>query len=44
MDSITSYLNNKDIPINTNGLKLQTESLHLWSTLISYNLALDDFT
>jgi hypothetical protein len=41
MNSILSYLSLEKYSVNTSGLKLQTESLHLWCVLIHYGLATD---
>ncbi|RZC33485.1 RNA polymerase II-associated protein 1 [Asbolus verrucosus] len=43
MDAILSYLSSEKYSLNTNGLKLQTESLHLWSVFVHYGIALDYF-
>lgn len=43
MDAVLSYLSHETYSANTNGLKLQTESLHLWTVFIYYNLTLDQF-
>ncbi|XP_044261913.1 RNA polymerase II-associated protein 1 [Tribolium madens] len=43
MDAILTYLSHENYSMNTNGLKLQTESLHLWSVFIHYNLTWDYF-
>lgn len=43
MDSIASYLSNELFSKNAAGLKLQTESLRLWTVLLHYNLGVDYF-
>ncbi|XP_018327334.1 RNA polymerase II-associated protein 1 [Agrilus planipennis] len=43
MDSLVSYLSSEDFSMNSNGLKLQIESLHLWSVFVHFELALDHF-
>lgn len=43
MDSIATYLSNETFSLNTTGLKLQTECLHLFTLYLQYNLALDYF-
>ncbi|EFA10420.1 RNA polymerase II-associated protein 1 [Tribolium castaneum] len=41
MDAVLTYLSHENYAMNTNGLKLQTESLHLWSVFAHFNLTLD---
>ncbi|KAJ3642874.1 hypothetical protein Zmor_025623 [Zophobas morio] len=41
MDAILSYLSTNQYSMNTNGLKLQTESMHLWSVFVHYGLAME---
>lgn len=43
VDSITEYLANEHLSENSNGLKLQIESMHLWAVLVRYQISLDSF-
>ncbi|KAJ8961047.1 hypothetical protein NQ314_005976 [Rhamnusium bicolor] len=44
LDSILMCLSNDTFSSNVNGLKLQTECMHLWTLLINYGLSLDYFS
>lgn len=41
MDSLSFYLTSERFSLNSKGLKLQTESLHLWNVYVSYGLSLE---
>lgn len=41
MNSIAGFLSNDKYARNANGLRLQTESFHLWSVFLHYGLAVD---
>uniref|UniRef100_A0A1Y1JZ13 RNA polymerase II-associated protein 1 n=1 Tax=Photinus pyralis TaxID=7054 RepID=A0A1Y1JZ13_PHOPY len=43
MASLSFYLSDATFALNSNGLKLQVEALHLWSVFVHYNLAMDYF-
>lgn len=43
MHSIATYLSNDMLSLNAEGLKLQIESLHLWSCLLNYGLTAEYF-
>nr|XP_022915958.1 RNA polymerase II-associated protein 1 [Onthophagus taurus] len=44
MDSIIMYISNQHFSANTIGVQLQTECLHFWAILISYNFTYEHFT
>ncbi|KAF5272229.1 hypothetical protein FQA39_LY01311 [Lamprigera yunnana] len=43
MESLCSYLSNESFSLNSHGLKLQIESLHLWTVFVHYDCAIDNF-
>ncbi|KAJ8917851.1 hypothetical protein NQ315_010764 [Exocentrus adspersus] len=44
LNSIAFYLSNDTFAQNVNGLRLQSECMHLWSLFIHYGLALEHFS
>lgn len=43
MDSLMAYLSNEALSTNSNGLKLQIETLHLWCVVTHYGLGFSVF-